>query len=86
MNAAATMLIERDFDGFIAACGADSGLPLNAEVLDVLDVLVERDPATFERLRARLKTEAKVRVAVLDMALKAKRTTNGTGRGATDRG
>ena len=49
MNAAATMLIERDFDGFIAACRADTGLPLDAEVLDVLDVLFERNPATFER-------------------------------------
>jgi uncharacterized protein (DUF927 family) len=80
MNAAATMLIERDFDGFIAACAADTGLPLNAEVLNVLDVLVERDPATFERLRARLKIEAKVRVAALDAALKARKAMNGTGR------
>jgi hypothetical protein len=81
MNEAIAKLIAGDVDAFIAACTADISLPFNPEALGAIDVLVEQDPAAYERLRTRLKTEAKVRVAVLDMALKARRGMNGPGGG-----
>jgi uncharacterized protein (DUF927 family) len=83
MNEALIKLAAGDLDAFIAACAADPGFPVNPEALGVLGTL---DPAAYERVRARLKAETKVRVRELDRALKDMRTMNGAGRGGKGEG
>jgi hypothetical protein len=79
MKEAIARLIEGDENAFVEACAADTSLPFEAEALAAIDAIVENNPAKYERFRTRLKNEAKVRVAVLDMALKARRATDGIG-------
>jgi hypothetical protein len=81
MNEAIAKLIAGDFNAFFDACAADVSLPFQPEALGAIDAIVENDPAKYEWFRAQLKSRTKIRVAVLDMALKARRTTDGAGAG-----
>jgi hypothetical protein len=60
----------------VEEAGADPGAPFESGSLDFLAALRARDPAAYERTRARLK-KAHVRVAALDQEVERNRRSNG---------
>jgi hypothetical protein len=76
VNEALVKLAQGDFNAFVDACKTDPGLPRGPAALGVINTLSEE---AYERLRARLKDETKVRVRELDRALKDMRAMNGAG-------
>jgi putative DNA primase/helicase len=67
---AITLLIKGDAGAFIELAAKDVGFPFEAEAMGALIVLKD-DPAAFQRLRARLKSETDVSLSAFDDAVHA---------------
>jgi hypothetical protein len=84
-RAAIDALAEGDLAAFIARAEADPGFPFEPEAIAALNNLARQRPPDFQRLRARLKAEAKVRVSALDAAINAGAPNIGLGGGPAGR-
>jgi putative DNA primase/helicase len=77
---AVAKLAEGDVSAFLARAKADPGFPFEPEAVAALNSFANKRGPDFERMRARLKAETKVRVASLDALMK----TEDVGIGAGD--
>jgi hypothetical protein len=85
-RAAIAKLADGDAAAFVALLKKDAGFPFEAEALVALNALGSKRPADFERLRAKLKAEAKFsRFAALEAAMKAQAGASGEGDGLPGR-
>ncbi len=77
-------LIQGDIAAFVARAKTDAGFPFEPGAIQALSQLAKRAP-DFERLRARLKDETKVRLAALESAMRAEAVDGGAGDGLPGR-
>ena len=73
-----------DLSAFVARAKADAGFPLEPEAIEALNQLARRRAPDFERLRARLKAETKVRFAALEAVMKAEAANGDSGDSGGD--
>jgi uncharacterized protein DUF3631 len=73
-----------DLSAFVARAKADAGFPLEPDAIEALNQLVRRRAPDFERLRARLKAETKVRFAALEAVMKAEAANGDSGDSGGD--
>ena len=64
-----------DLAAFVGHAKADAGFPFEPQAIEALNQLARRRAPDFERLRARLKAETKVRFAALEAVMKAEAAT-----------
>jgi hypothetical protein len=82
---AVARLAEGDFSAFLARANADPGFPFEPLVIAALNSFARNRAPDFERLRARLKAETKVRLAPLEAAMKVEDAEVGAGDGMAGR-
>ena len=68
-----------DLAAFVARAKADAGFPFEPEAIEALNRLAKQRAPDFERLRARLKAETKVRFAALEAVMKAEAANGDSG-------
>jgi hypothetical protein len=78
-------LTEGDLAPFVARTKVDPGFPFEPQAIAALNSFSWNHPSDFERLRARLKAETKVRLTALEAALKAEDAEAGPSEGMAGR-